>query len=140
MRAGPSSIRAVEWLCERTGHAPTQGAKGVMVLDTKGRIRGAVIFDRWTENSAEAHMAAETPMAWRILAPAAFEYVFTQCGRGVVFGPVCESNEKAVKLTHRLGFTLEHWLKNVYAPGVGMLLFVMTREACRWISPQRRAA
>ncbi|MBF9682941.1 hypothetical protein IAI36_11700, partial [Streptococcus pseudopneumoniae] len=72
--------------------ALTPGARGIKATDAAGHIRGFVAYDWWTENAVYAHMAADTPIAWRSLLPAVFTYPFVECGRGKLLALIPSHN------------------------------------------------
>lgn len=135
----PAPIAHFEWLVERTGCAPTDDFRAIEAVDSTGRIRGMVGFDLWTKNSCQAHMATDTPMAWRHLARAAAEYVFGRAGMGMVLGMVSGRNEMSLRTAKRLGFREAHVIREGCASGVDLVLLELRREDCRWLD-ERKAA
>lgn len=121
------------WLLGRVGYTPTASFRALAAVDNTGRVRGMVGFDSWTENSAQAHFAVDTPMALRELAPAAFEYVFHQAGRGVLVGVVREDNARSRRATKHLGFKEAYRIRDGAAAGVALLLYELRREECRYL-------
>lgn len=119
------------WLVQRTSAGLTAGARGILTEDAAGRIRGMVVFDGWTENAAQAHIALDTPMAWRSLSGPVFEYVFEQCGKGVFLVCIPSHNARSIALTRRLGFREAHRVRDGWAPGDDLILFEMRREDWR---------
>lgn len=119
------------WIRIRTGVVLSPSAKGIKATDRLGVIRGMVAYDCWTPNSVTAHMAVDTPIAWRSLVRPAFAYPFQT--RGLILGIIRSSNVRSVETAERLGFTLAHRVRDGYATGDDSLLFEMRREDCRWI-------
>ena len=124
------------WLVNRVGIVPPLDLRGIVALDSSGRIRGMVGCCSWTHNSCEVHVSADTPIAWKHLAPAASEYLFRQLGLGVVVGRVRSSNKAARRANEHLGFRLAHTIKDGYAVGEDMLLYEMRREDCRYTTKE----
>jgi RimJ/RimL family protein N-acetyltransferase len=124
------------WLFERAGCSLTPRAKAIKAVDASGRIVGMVAYDNWTKNSAEAHMAADSPIAWRKMLWPAFSYPFEQEGLGVLWAVVPQSNSRSQRLTRRLGFNETHRVADGWAKGDDLVLFEMRKEHCRWLSRQ----
>lgn len=124
---------ALAWLEERTGAVLTRQARGIAAVDAAGRIRGMVAYDNWTENSAQCHMATETPVAWRTLARPAFAYPFVQAGRGVLIGIIRARNTPSLRMATHLGFEVLQRLKDAGAVGEDLVVLQMRRQDCRWL-------
>ncbi len=129
-----------EWLQQRTGCLLTPDFRAIAAVDSKGRIAGMVGYSCWTENSVQCHMAAATPLAWRALLPAAFEYPFIRGGRGVLLGLISADNTRSVRMTRRLGFRETHRIRDGHARGVDVIVFELRREECRWLQAHQEAA
>lgn len=124
---------ALEWLESRAGVVLTRNARGIAAVDGRGNIRGMVAYDNWTENSVQCHMATETPLAWRGLVPAVFEYPFVQAGRGVLLGFIRGGNARSLDTALRLGFREAGRLRDGAAKGEDVVVVEMRREECRWL-------
>src|SRR5512140_1761639 len=105
--ARASTPAELRWLEARTGAVLTGGARGIAAVDNSG-VRGVVAFDGWTPNAVQAHMAVDTPVAWRALLRPVFEYPFEECGRKLMLGIIPADNARSVRMTERLGFRLAH--------------------------------
>jgi L-amino acid N-acyltransferase YncA len=130
----------VGWLVERTGFAPTAGVRAIKAMDAEGVIKGMVAFDCWTENAVQAHMAVDTPIAWRSLLRPAFAYPFEQCGKGIILAAIPAGNARSVRLAKHFGFREMHRVRDGWAAGDDLLLLELRREGCRWLSKERKAA
>ena len=126
------------FLVERVGVTPTPSARAIAVIDEPGRIRGMVLYDGWTENSVEAHMAVTAPAAWRALLVPAFAYPFVQSGRGVLVGRIRESNVASLRMAMHLGFEVFARVRDGARVGEDLVLVQMRREDCRWLEPAAR--
>lgn len=124
------------WLGERLGYHFSPDARGILAEDSHGGIAAMVCFDRWAENSAEAHVYVGRPIAIRRLAPAAFRWFFNTLGKGVLVGVVRASNEKALELDLRLGFRETHRIKDGVAVGEDRVLLEMRRADCMWLKKE----
>ena len=121
------------WLIERAGAPLTGAARAIEAVDAKGVIRGMVAYDFWTDNAVFAHVAVETPIAWRSLLPAIFDYPFNEAGKGVLVAMVSGDNLKSLRMCSHLGFRVAHRIKDGKAQGVDMVMFEMRRDECRYI-------
>lgn len=133
MRVEAAERRDFRWLVERTQCAPTEGFRALKAVDARGQIRGMVGYDAWTENACQAHMAVDTPIVWRSLLPAVFEYPFIQCNRGVLLGVIQQSNAKSWGMAGALGFRLTHRIRDGWAKGDDLLMLELRREDCRYL-------
>jgi hypothetical protein len=107
----------------------------VEVVDAQGAIRGMVVFDNWTANAAQAHMAVDTPIAWRRLLPAALGYVFAS--RGVLLGVTPAKREAALRFLQHAGFREVLRVKDGCEEGEDLVFTELRRE--EWLRQQRRS-
>lgn len=128
--ASPESLR---WIEARTGCVLTRNAKGIEAVDAKGNVRGQVAYDCWTDNAVQAHMAVDTPVAWRSLVRPAFEYPFSQAGKSVILGIIPAGNARSIHLARRLGLRETHRVRDGWARGEDLVVLEMRREECRWL-------
>lgn len=128
------------WIAERTGVVLTTSARGVKVVDSAGRTRGVVAFDDWTPNAVTAHIASDTPIAWRKLLPAALHYVFGLVGLGVLVAQVASSNIRSLAFVEAAGFRRLTSIRDGIRVGVDLVLFEMRRENCGFLTQGWRAA
>jgi hypothetical protein len=117
----------------------TPEARGIVAMDATNRtVRGGVLYDGWTDTACQVHMATASPLVWRSLLPAVFEYPFLETGRTVLIGNVRASNTASVNLTKHLGFTETCRIPDAAGPGDALIIFTMRREECRYLA--RKAA
>lgn len=133
MRATAATAEDFGWLVERTQCATTAGFRAIKAVDGGGRIRGMVGYDGWTENAVQAHMAVDTPVAWRALIPACFEYPFREAGKGVLLGIIPAHNTRSWRMARRLGFRFAHAVRDGWARGDDLLVLELRREDCRFL-------
>ena len=126
--ATPEALRAIE---ARTGCVLTANARGIQATDSRGKVRGVVAYDAWTENAVQAHMWTDSAIVWRSLLPAVFAYPFLEAGKGLLLGIIPADNLKSSEMAHRLGFRLAHRVRDGWAVGVDLLCFEMRRDECR---------
>lgn len=130
MRVTTQEARA--WLTERTGYVPGGDFRSLVAVDSHGRVRGLVGFDRWTPNAVHMHVALDAPAAGRALLRAAFAEAFSE-GRALARGEVRAGNFRSIALAAHLGFREAHRIRDGWAKGEDMVLFEMRREECRWL-------
>lgn len=133
MKVTAAAPQDLDWLIRATSCAATPGMRAIKAVDATGAIRGMVGFDGWTENAAFAHMAVNTPMAWRALIPACFTYPFIECDREVLLGVIPANNTKSWGMASHLGFRIAHTVRDGWARGVDLLLLELRRDDCRFL-------
>lgn len=138
VRAAPP--QHLGWIQERVGCALTPGATAIEAIDSAGRVLGMVVFDGWTPNAVQLHVAVDTPAAWVALTRPMFQYVFEQAGREVLMGMVLGSNTKCLRLARGLGFRGSHRVKDGHSKGVDLVMVEIRKNECRWLRPARKAA
>ncbi len=124
------------WIARKANLIISAGFGALEAVDGD-RIVGMVGYDGWTENSCSMHYAIDEPIAIRRLIRPSFGLVFDApprgLGKGVVFGSVLSTNEKALRLDLRLGFRQVARFKDAWAKGVDLIVVEMRREDCRWL-------
>ena len=80
------------------------------------------LFDCWTENSAQMHVASDTPIAWRRLRPAIFSAAFDQWQLGLVLSGIRSDNVKSLAAAEHLGFTEVARIRDAVSVGVDLVL------------------
>jgi hypothetical protein len=128
------------WLTSRVPCALTERATGIKAVDDAGEIHGVVIYDNWTKNSCEAHMAVDSPIVWRSLLGPAFQYPFEQIGIGLILGIIPARNVKSLKHSLHMGFEELTRIHDGWAKGEDLVLIEMRKEKCRWLSGERKVA
>jgi RimJ/RimL family protein N-acetyltransferase len=68
-----------------------------------------------------------------------FHYAFVQLGCLKVLAPVRSDNHAAIAIDLRAGWHLETVIRDIYAPGVDMLVLTMTKENCPWLAHEPKA-
>lgn len=121
-----------DWLAKRSGCVLTADFRAIEAL-AAGRIVGMVGYCNWTRSAVQAHMAVDTPIAWRELLGPAFEYPFGECGRELIVALVPAGNLRSLRLTRRFGFVERYRVKDGAAVGEDFVLFEMRRTECRYL-------
>lgn len=137
MAAPPSSFG---WIASRTGCVPTSNATAIAAIGPDGLVRGMVLYEKWTPNSVQAHMAVDSPIVWRSLVGPAFAYPFEQCGKSLLIAVVPSHNVRSCALVRRFGFTESHRIRDGWETGDDLVMFEMRKEQCRFIGQNRKAA
>lgn len=105
-------------------------------------VVGMVCLDNWTDNSCQAHISISNAMCLRPdgLVHRTVQYVYDFNDREIIYGLVRSDNPKAVEFDKRLGFKIEHTLKDAFEPGVDNIIMSMRKNDCNYYTPYRRAA
>jgi hypothetical protein len=140
VRVRASPLSSLLWLQRRSRCALTPNARAIEVVDAYGQVRGMVAFDNATRTSVEAHMATDTPIAWRSLLPAAFQWAFEELDLRLMLGLIPASNHRARRLVEAAGFSEGYRVREGWAKDVDLVLYEMRKEDCRWLSGQRKVA
>jgi RimJ/RimL family protein N-acetyltransferase len=128
------------WIEQRTGCVTDRNTTGLEAVDESGRIIGMVVYCNWTANAVQAHMAVDTPIAWRTLLPWVFVYPFEAAGKGLMLAVIPAHNAKSLRLTRRFGFTETHRIRDGWARGDDLVCFELRKEDCRYLGAHRKAA
>lgn len=137
MRVRAARPEDFAWLEARAGCALTPRARGIRALDASGATRGVVAYDMWTPTSCQAHMAVDTPAAWRPLLRHCFHYPFQALGLQLLLGIIPAHNAKSLAMARALGFRETYRVRDGWAPGDDMVVHEMRREDCRWLTRDR---
>lgn len=123
------------WIIERVGCATTNGLRAIVAVDANGNIRGATAYDFWTATSVQCHMAADTPLAWRALLPAALEYPFLEANKRVLLAVIRSTNSKSLAVAAHIGFKERCRVKDGFDVGDDLCFMEMRRDD--WLSDAR---
>lgn len=120
----------------RTCPAPmTAGMKG-LGLEVDGELVAGVLYEGFTGHNVWMHVAAVPGRRWmtRKYLRYCFEYPFNEMGCKRVSGWVEASNADARRFDEHLGFVPEAVLTGAAHDGGDVILYVMWRSQCRFIS------
>lgn len=99
-----------------------------------GRLRGVVMYERFTKRAIFLHIAGFEPRWFtRKFLWLGFHYPFEQLGVDKLFGLVSSNNKAALAFFQKLGFTIETAIKEVYSDGADQVVLVMRRDDCKWL-------
>ena len=118
------------WVRSKVAVLRVQDTGGIMAIDEeKNQTVGAVIFDNWTHNAVQMHLALENSMVLRHgFFEEVFDYVFNFRGKNKAYAYVTEDNERAIRLNKKLGGEVVARLKDGWAVGTDYLLFELKKE------------
>ncbi len=102
------------------------------LIDDDGALRGSLLLNEITRNTAELIAFCEIQVGVSVIRPF-FRYAFHHYGRLQV--TVQRSNFVTRKTTPRWGFKYDGTARDFFAPGEDAIRFVMLRSDCKWISP-----
>ena len=130
--------RVGAWVAERTGRTCPWGAFSAFGVEEDGNLIGGVIVDNYTRNARATIHAAGEGKRWvsREFLFAVFDYVFRQLGCRVLLNVVSVGNTASMQGIVKLGFTEVHRVPNG-AGDCDLAIFVMQRQACRWLDIRR---
>jgi RimJ/RimL family protein N-acetyltransferase len=133
LRIGAAPMQALPWLVQRVGCILTTDFRAIMAVDSKGEIRGMIGYCNWTETAVQAHMAVDSPIAWRALLPAAFQYPFEHGGRKLILATINSVNANSLRLAKHFGFVETYRIRDGFRDNEDAVLLEMRRENCRWL-------
>lgn len=98
------------------------------------QLVGGVVYSNANKASCEMTVAGLYP-GWltREFLMASFHYPFCQLELIKVLGLVRSDNQRALDFDHKLGFTLETKVTDVYGHGIDCIIMSMRREECKWL-------
>jgi hypothetical protein len=133
------AARARELHRQVHGMPGTADSKGILLTRDDIPV-AATLYDSYNGANIFAHLAIQPGgRLTREFIKAIFYYPFVQLGCLRITGLVDVSNQKARLLNKHLGFQPEAVLKRAAEGGQDMMVYVMFREDCRYVSsaPQR---
>jgi hypothetical protein len=127
---------AGEWIMSRVKGTFTPGMDhSFSNHHDQGNILGGIVVGAYFGNSMVAHMAGDNSRWFtRELAWLAFDYCFNQVGCHKMIAGIRSDNHKAIAIDMRGGWQFETVIKDLYEPGVDMVVLAMTRDTCPWLN------
>lgn len=114
------------WIKERAKPRICEDTKGIVAENDDGEILAAAVFDNWSYNSCQIHIAIDNPMVIRHgFLDEVQRYVFETAGRDQLIGITPADNVKALKFNKHAGMKEIFRLKDGYDRGID---FVVTRK------------
>lgn len=105
---------------------------GGMVLEDKGKIVAASVFDTWTFSTVTMHMMAHSYRAVveSKFAEEVFNYIFTTCDYKHMLGAIAGDNTASLRMAKRYGFEEIHRVEEGFNEGIDLVLIKLKREDC----------
>jgi RimJ/RimL family protein N-acetyltransferase len=120
-----------KWTVAHWGGVHREGAKCIGLQDSRGKLIAGTVFDNYNGASICMHVAIER--ITREFLRVCFDYPFNQLGVNVILGFVPEGNVKAIRFDEHVGFRLHSRIPDGHPTG-DLLLYIMTRNDCRWLN------
>jgi RimJ/RimL family protein N-acetyltransferase len=124
---------AGEWIMSQVGGRFSAGDDHSFSTWKGDVILGGIALIGFYGNAWTMHMAGEDRWFSRELAWMAFDYAFNQCGCHKIISGVRSDNHLALAIDMRGGWQLETIIRDLYEPGVHMMVLTMTQETCPWL-------
>lgn len=123
------------WVCERAGGTWLKGRGTAIGKVLDGRLVAGVLYEDYNGPNIVCHNAFEPNSLDKHFLGLIHQYPFIQLGVKRVTGLVSSNNKKALNLNYKLGFELEHTLKDA-CPDGDMHVLVMWKEKCKYLDSQ----
>ncbi len=123
------------WISKRADPTLTENTKGIVAVDTKvDRIVAMAVFDNWTDNSVNVHLAIDKPLVLRHgFLEECFNYIFNTCNKGIIMATIPANNIKSLKINSHIGFNMIHIIEDGFSKGVDCVLTEIRKENCKWL-------
>lgn len=130
------SDRFIRWVADQCGSEPWGHAYGMGMI-VNGEIVCGVVLEDYNHASACIHVAG-IGGHWcsRRFLTSVFDYTFNQLGLKRLTGLVAQGNDAALRFDLKLGFKVDHILKDAHPDG-DIYLLVMRPEDCRFL-PEKK--
>jgi len=133
MKCIKAEVSHFQWIINRIGCQLTTEARGLMAIDDEEKIHGMIVFDSWTPNSCQAHIALSSPIALRCLLNELFDYAFNQADRSIILCIIRSHNVDSSRLVRHMGFVEVARIVAAYSSVEDLLIFQLRKEKCRFI-------
>tara|TARA_R110000822_G_scaffold11142_2_gene41216 strand:+ start:4481 stop:4915 length:435 start_codon:yes stop_codon:yes gene_type:complete len=130
-----------DWFKDRVHIIYCEDSQGIIAYKNDGKIAGGVIFDTWTPDSVNVHIAIDDPLCIRggLFTEVAI-HGFHTGGKKRMFGMVPDNNKKALKLDKKIGFHEVARIPDAISDGIGYIILRLDKENCRWLPKELREA
>lgn len=135
MKFVPSTEEDIQWFAERADELDDD-AKGITAIDNKGDIAGVCAFDRWTQTSAHMNIAIDNPLCLKnyYFIYEVMNYAFITADRLTLIANIKSNNVKSLRFTEHIGFKYLITIDDGYSKGVGIVIYELRRDHCKWIN------
>lgn len=126
--------RVFDFVARYTHLQPVGGMKGVG-LERDGELVAGALYEGFNGHNVWVHLAGMPGRRWmtREFLEYGFHYPFNEMGVRRLSGYVNASNTDARRLNEHLGYQEEARLTGAAPDGGDVILYVMWRDACRFI-------
>jgi hypothetical protein len=130
-----------DWMKARAHMITCEDSRGIVAYDDKNRIAACCVFDSFTADSCNVHIAIDNPLVIRSgFLKEIFRYLFVESGRKRIFGFIPANNEKSLNFSKHVGWVEDKRITNGFATGIDYVVLCMEKADCRWIEELREAA
>ena len=117
------------------GHPEGFDEKAVAIgVERNGKVIASVVYTDYHDHMIEMHIASvDKRWATRHNLKVFFSYPFHQLKLDRVQAILAASNEGAISMAKRLGFTQEGYHPKAFIGGVDAVSFGMLKQDCKWL-------
>jgi len=119
------------WVCEKAGGTWSAGRGTAIGRLENGKLTAGVLYEDYNGANILCHIRVDKPLNKHFLG-LIFQYPFIQLKVNRITGIVPSCNWKALAFDQKLGFELEHVIKNAHPKG-DLCILGMTKEKCRYL-------
>lgn len=126
---------AGDWIMQRVGGTFNPLTNHTFSSHRDGNLLGGIVTSDYFGNSMSVHMAGEDKYWFtRDLAWLVFDYCFRHCKCHKILTGVRSTNHQAINIDLRGGWQIETVIRDVFEPGVHMVVLYMTPSGCKWLN------
>lgn len=124
-----------DWMQKHVPVLRVEDTTGMTAIDLEtNETVGMVIFDNWTKNSVQSHIAIENTMLLKYgFIQECLDYVFNVRGKKRMYGLVAGNNDKALKLNKHIGFTEVARLNEAFDDDIDYVILELKHGASKYI-------
>lgn len=129
------------WVMDQIPILRVEDTGGMMAYNEEtGDLLAACIWDNWTANSVQCHLAVKDLAALKHgFIEEIADFIFNHQHKKFIYGMIPGDNEKALKINKHIGFTEKMRLEDAWADGVDYVVMELRKENCKYL-PQEQAA
>lgn len=104
-------------------------------VEKDGKLIAVVVYTDYHPHMIEMHIASiDSSWASRYTLKTFFSYPFSQLKLNRVQAILAASNERAISMIERLGFTYEGYHPKAYRGGVDAVSYGLLKSNCKWVN------
>ena len=129
------------WFTSRTNTIACADSQGIIV-EREGVIQAAAVFDSFTRTACNVHFAIDNPMVIRHgFIHEITRHAFFALNRVRIFGLVCSTNSKSLRLVRHIGMTEVARVPNAIDEGIDYIVHELTMaHECKFLPIKKEAA